>query len=107
MQNLKLLAQIYHLSDHNDWTAVTEAVGDLPSVPYPNKMELSAALKVALLSSLLLSAVKSTEDFNDTLNLRQKSHVAGLCAQLIEPAGFPCSEHNVTSLFMYMYLIYW
>ncbi|CAA3003728.1 triacylglycerol lipase 1 [Olea europaea subsp. europaea] len=57
-------------------------------------MELSAALKVALLSSLLLSAVKSAEDFNDTLNLRQKSHVAGLCAQLIEPAGFPCSEHN-------------
>ncbi|CAA2967238.1 triacylglycerol lipase 1 [Olea europaea subsp. europaea] len=62
-------------------------------------MELSAAqaaVMMFLLSSLILSAVKAAEDFDGASILRRKlqSPVAGLCAQLIEPSGFPCSEHK-------------
>ncbi|CAA3003724.1 triacylglycerol lipase 1 [Olea europaea subsp. europaea] len=46
-------------------------------------------MMVALFSSALLSSV---EDFANASNLRRPE--AGLCAQLIESSGFPCSEHK-------------
>ncbi|KAK6137012.1 hypothetical protein DH2020_029247 [Rehmannia glutinosa] len=61
-------------------------------------MELTAAaigVAVALSVLLLLStAVNSAEDFIAASNLRRKSPTAGLCADVIEPSGFPCSEHT-------------
>ncbi|KAI3445934.1 hypothetical protein Pfo_002599 [Paulownia fortunei] len=61
-------------------------------------MELSAAaiaVTVALFISFLVStAVNSAEDFIAASNLRRKSPAAGLCAYVIEPSGFPCSEHT-------------
>ncbi|KAL3814276.1 hypothetical protein ACJIZ3_015544 [Penstemon smallii] len=55
---------------------------------------MAATVAVALFSSLLLSAVvNSAEDFSAAFNLRDKSPIGGLCAYLIEPSGFPCSEH--------------
>ncbi|KAL2457783.1 Triacylglycerol lipase 1 [Forsythia ovata] len=53
------------------------------------------AVMLALFSIVLLSsAMNSVEDFTDASNLRRKSPEAGLCAQFIEPSGFPCSEHK-------------
>ncbi|PIN07988.1 Triacylglycerol lipase [Handroanthus impetiginosus] len=55
-------------------------------------MELRA---VALLILFLLSAsVDSAQDLIAVSNLRRKSPTAGLCACVIEPSGFLCSEHT-------------
>ncbi|KAL0384266.1 UNVERIFIED_CONTAM: Triacylglycerol lipase 1 [Sesamum radiatum] len=60
-------------------------------------MEFSAAVIAVtgflFISFLLSTAVGSTEDFTAVSNLRRKSPTAGLCASVIEPSGFPCSEH--------------
>ncbi|XP_073026441.1 triacylglycerol lipase 1 isoform X2 [Primulina eburnea] len=50
---------------------------------------------VALFTSLLLSAaVTSAEDFSADLNRRREPSTAGLCANVIQLSGFPCSEHT-------------
>ncbi|XP_075487541.1 triacylglycerol lipase 1 isoform X2 [Primulina tabacum] len=50
---------------------------------------------VALFTSLLLSAaVTSAEDFSVDLNRRREPSTAGLCANVIQLLGFPCSEHT-------------
>ncbi|KAL0365349.1 UNVERIFIED_CONTAM: Triacylglycerol lipase 1 [Sesamum angustifolium] len=60
-------------------------------------MEFSAAVIAVtgffFISLLLSTAVGSTVDFMAVSNLRRKSPTAGLCASVIEPSGFPCSEH--------------
>ncbi|KAK4401701.1 Triacylglycerol lipase 1 [Sesamum angolense] len=60
-------------------------------------MEFSAAVIAVtgffFISLLLSTAVGSTVDFIAVSNLRRKSPTAGLCASVIEPSGFPCSEH--------------
>ncbi|KAK4437933.1 Triacylglycerol lipase 1 [Sesamum alatum] len=60
-------------------------------------MEFSAAAIAVtgflFISFLLSTAVGSAEDFIAVSNLRRNSPTAGLCASVIEPSGFPCSEH--------------
>ncbi|KAL2254601.1 triacylglycerol lipase 1 isoform X2 [Sesamum indicum] len=60
-------------------------------------MEFSATVIAVtgflVISFLLSTAVGSTEDFIAVSNLRRKSPTASLCASVIEPSGFPCSEH--------------
>nr|GLL47287.1 triacylglycerol lipase 1 [Ipomoea trifida] len=52
-------------------------------------------LAVLLLAIFLFfSAANSTGNFTGFSNFRLKSEVTGLCADLIEPSGFPCSEHS-------------
>ncbi|XP_031108276.1 triacylglycerol lipase 1 [Ipomoea triloba] len=52
-------------------------------------------LAVLLLAIFLFfSAANSTGNFTGFSNIRLKSEVTGLCADLIEPSGFPCSEHS-------------
>ncbi|KAH6789836.1 lipase 1 [Perilla frutescens var. frutescens] len=60
-------------------------------------MEFSAAaiaLTAALFISFASTAVYSAEDFTAASNLRRKLSAAGLCAVVIEPSGFPCTEHT-------------
>ncbi|OIT26900.1 PREDICTED: triacylglycerol lipase 1 isoform X1 [Nicotiana attenuata] len=57
-------------------------------------MEHTRAL-VALTMFLLSYATDSAGDFTAVSKLRRNSQVTGgLCAHLIEPAGFPCTEHS-------------
>ncbi|XP_016461570.2 triacylglycerol lipase 1 isoform X2 [Nicotiana tabacum] len=57
-------------------------------------MEHTLAL-VALTMFLLSYATDSAGDFTAVSKLRRNSQVTGgLCAHLIEPAGFPCIEHS-------------
>ncbi|XP_047983051.1 triacylglycerol lipase 1 isoform X2 [Salvia hispanica] len=56
-------------------------------------MEFPAA--VALFIFLASTAVYSAQDFDIASQLRSKpSNTAGLCANVIEPSGFPCTEHT-------------
>ncbi|KAH6773096.1 lipase 1 [Perilla frutescens var. hirtella] len=60
-------------------------------------MEFSAAaiaVTAALFISFASTAVYSAENFNAASNLRRKLSTAGLCAIVIEPSGFPCTEHT-------------
>ncbi|KAL8541497.1 hypothetical protein ACS0TY_002675 [Phlomoides rotata] len=57
-------------------------------------MGFSAAVTTAVLISFLYTAVYSAEDFIAASNLRRESNAGGLCANVIEPSGFPCSEHT-------------
>ncbi|KAG8368436.1 hypothetical protein BUALT_Bualt15G0045300 [Buddleja alternifolia] len=61
-------------------------------------MELYAAANavtvVLFLWFLLTAAVNSDGDFAAASNLRREPPTAGLCAYVIEPSGFPCSEHT-------------
>ncbi|XP_073126280.1 triacylglycerol lipase 1 [Henckelia pumila] len=54
-------------------------------------MEIMVAIFTAL---LLSSAVASAEDFSDALNRRRVPSTDGLCANVIQLSGFPCSEHT-------------
>ncbi|XP_057788199.1 triacylglycerol lipase 1 [Salvia miltiorrhiza] len=49
---------------------------------------------VALFILFASTAVYSTQDFAVASKLRFKSSTAGLCANVIEPSGFPCTEHT-------------
>ncbi|KAH6833227.1 lipase 1 [Perilla frutescens var. hirtella] len=60
-------------------------------------MEFSAAaiaVTAALFISFASTAVYSAENFTAASNLRRKLSTAGLCAIVIEPSGFPCTEHT-------------
>ncbi|KAL7119045.1 hypothetical protein ACP275_02G038700 [Erythranthe tilingii] len=62
-------------------------------------MGVSTAAAIALTAALFISiflstAVKADEDLIAGLNLRRKSPTVGLCASVIVPSGFPCSEHT-------------
>ncbi|KZV22187.1 triacylglycerol lipase 1-like [Dorcoceras hygrometricum] len=43
---------------------------------------------------LLSSAVTAADDFSVALNRRREQPTAGLCANVIQRFGFPCSEHT-------------
>ncbi|KAL1534559.1 sphingosine N-acyltransferase subunit lip1 [Salvia divinorum] len=50
---------------------------------------------VALFILFASTAVYSAQDFDIASQLRSKSsNTAGLCANVIEPSGFPCTEHT-------------
>lgn len=64
----------------------------------------ATAFVVALFISLfVLTAVNSAEDLIAASNLRRESPTVGLCAYVIEPSGFPCSEHTVIFCFKYLF----
>ncbi|XP_042008438.1 triacylglycerol lipase 1-like [Salvia splendens] len=57
----------------------------------------AAAISVAVALFILFAstAVYSAQDFDIASQLRSKSsNAAGLCANVIEPSGFPCTEHT-------------
>ncbi|KAL6522539.1 hypothetical protein OROMI_031497 [Orobanche minor] len=62
-------------------------------------MELTTAA-IAVTAALFIlfpfsTAANSADNFIAGSSLRQKSPTAGLCAYVMEPSGFPCSEHTI------------
>ncbi|KAK3012327.1 hypothetical protein RJ639_011628, partial [Escallonia herrerae] len=58
-------------------------------------MDRPVATVVLLSIFLLFSPVKSTDELAGISTLRRSPSLAGgLCAHLIEPSGYPCSEHT-------------
>ncbi|XP_043709765.1 triacylglycerol lipase 1-like [Telopea speciosissima] len=57
-------------------------------------MGVVVALATSLCMALLVFAGAVTCS-PDEWNLRRRSQSGGLCAQLIQPSGYPCSEHTV------------
>ncbi|KAA8545816.1 hypothetical protein F0562_020733 [Nyssa sinensis] len=46
----------------------------------------------------MILRAKATADFTAELNIDRRSPFKGLCAQLIEPSGYPCTEHTAFAL---------
>lgn len=73
----------------------TDAVGGdffPPSHPLRTQTMDFSPVAIAVVVALFASVAAA--------NLRSKSSTAaGLCANVIEPSGFPCAEHTVSSRF--------
>ncbi|KAK6946047.1 AB-hydrolase lipase domain [Dillenia turbinata] len=55
----------------------------------------TAAISLILFLLFFTSAVTAAVNIPDESNLRRRSADKGLCAHLIEPSGYPCTEHTV------------
>ncbi|KAG6406616.1 hypothetical protein SASPL_134222 [Salvia splendens] len=84
-------------TDSPSWTLVEissrhQLTGNRQTMEFP-----AAAISVAVALFILFAstAVYSAQDFDIASQLRSKSsNAAGLCANVIEPSGFPCTEHT-------------